>query len=350
MRAASASRFERLQLLLVRCWCTCPRGMVASYLRTHACRLIIAPRVAAGHPGSRGYALRPNTDPPGPYGLGAATESEELRAPGSAVGREHRVRSRKAAPPRLLDEPGTRKLGEREAAEVGRAERGDVEPYVWPSARALGEATLERPRARIPRAKGVGSLECHTPVRRVTTRRESGADVHEPDPETGLDTEIQAVETRDHVHERMVHGKEPGQDLVDPVDAEEESPDLPHSRDISPDRLRDAKAPRPVAVLLTLGDPVERIRGRTAVELEEGVVDRSGARRSSFRVVLQPSHLPPVARPGEETGCRPSHPLVDPRKDARRLVLLDEAHCSRARWSICSQRSPGARQPDLVPQ
>ena len=74
--------------------------------------------------------------------------------------------------------------------------------------------------------------------------------------------------------QRVIDGKKPGPDLVDPVDLEQESPDLPRRDVVEPERLDDAQAVLPLPRLLRLGVAKQGVTSVAAVELEQRVVKR----------------------------------------------------------------------------
>ncbi len=83
-------------------------------------------------------------------------------------------------------------------------------------------------------------LERDPAVRPVPARRQARTDVDEADPEPRVRFETEMVGAPDEMDERMVRGEQACDDLVRPVDLEEESPDLPGRLRPEAERFGDA--------------------------------------------------------------------------------------------------------------
>ena len=84
-------------------------------------------------------------------------------------------------------------------------------------------------------------------------------------------------------------------------------------------------------------DAVQRIARRTAVELEQHPVQLTRAAPPLGPVVELPE-LPPSRRAGDEPRRSSANAVVDPREDAQRLVVADEAGRAGAARQIGTQR------------
>ena len=162
-----------------------------------------------------------------------------------------------------------------------------------------------------------------------------------------VSTEV--VGAPDEMDERMVGGEQACDDLVRPVDLEEESPDLPGRLRPRGRALRRRAASASSRRSPRIGSPVERIPGRAPVELEERAVERAGTRRTPRRIVVQPGS-PTRTSSGRGTLASRASPCRTDGKRLRRLVVLDQAHLADACRRSRSQRRPGTRKPDLVRQ
>src|SRR5262245_9608005 len=96
---------------------------------------------------------------PGSSMIAACGRSEDLGAPGGAVGREDHVGSRRGAPSQFLHPPAADQLREGEPAEVGGREGADVAPELRGGRRPLGTASAEPPCAGVPRAELVADVD-----------------------------------------------------------------------------------------------------------------------------------------------------------------------------------------------
>ena len=79
-----------------------------------------------------------------------------------------------------------------------------------------------------------------------------------------------------------------------------------------------------------LRDPVQRVAGRRAVALVQRADERTCA-AAHLGPVTDPPCLPPVGRAREEPGRPLPDPLVQPRQDALRLVVVDQTEAPLAR-------------------
>ncbi len=191
--------------------------------------------------------------------------------------------------------PGAPELAEREAAEVGRAEVGDVEREVGLGVgpRAPRPAST-RPAALVPGAERVAHLEHERPAAGVRAARQRGADVDEPHPEPVGDGGAARGRAREQEEQRMVDAEQPRRRPPASSRRRAGSARSPPSRRASP------RAPRRRASFVRArGCRTRRSAGRSrtpgpAVRLEHGVASarRRVATRAGRRAAGAPTTRP----------------------------------------------------------
>src|SRR4051812_39417195 len=98
-------------------------------------------------------SVPPTTGPPW------QTDSEDLGAPGERTPREERIRSFDRSLRQFVEAQPLAQLRERNGAEIGRAERRDVQRDLGRVVGARGTARLDTPPAFVPRADRVVHVE-----------------------------------------------------------------------------------------------------------------------------------------------------------------------------------------------
>src|SRR5205823_7052680 len=137
-------------------------------------------------------------------GLRSARRSEDLGAPGDALGTEEGVGARDRAGAHFFDTQRPRQLGPGEAAEVDGAERGHIAAQLRLVRRSLDAFGPDAPAALVPGAKPVDDLYDHGAIRRVRACRERRAHIHQPDPEPVADVEAEPTWLGEQQEKRMV--------------------------------------------------------------------------------------------------------------------------------------------------
>ena len=135
----------------------------------------------------------------------------------------------------------------------------------------------------------------------------------------------------------MVGGQQLAADLVDPVDREQKAPELARRERRLADRLEHLHLALVRRVLELELDPIEGVPGRPAVDLEQDAVQLARS-TPALGAVVELAELPPGPRARDEPRRPPADAIVDPREDAQRLVVPDEAR----RADAARQRPRGA--------
>ena len=120
-------------------------------------------------------------------------------------------------------------------------------------------------------------------------------------------------------------------DPVDPVDLEQEPPDVAGRGPIDAEGLEDANRLLPIGrARALLDDPIQRVPDRATVSFEQCADERASA-TPPIRGVVEPAHLPPGGRAHHHARTLPPDPVIEAWEDAQSLVVRDEAHGAVAR-------------------
>ena len=192
--------------------------------------------------------------------------------------------ARAAAPSRSSrTSPARTSSGRAEAAEVERSGLRDVERQIGLVVRPLGAAIRDPPAPAVLRQERVLQVEHERLLSCVRARGERRADVDEPDEKRVVHPQQSPPRIDERVQERLVDRQVIRPERADPVEPEQEAPELELGPVVA-HRLEDPHVARVCRPLPLRDDAVERVRSRHPGD------------QLGDRDVLGGSVLPPVGR------------------------------------------------------